>query len=121
SVIDTEGGFWGMVRMWLGTCTGSSVLVEVKVEASIDGGSNYYHIGQFPILDEDDDDIEIARPVYIPKPASGQTVTKVRLNTVSSAGTTPVVPVNAAYLEPLVSLGIPGVDAELTVGVEKLI
>ena len=121
SVIDTEGGFWGVVRMWLGTCTGTSVLVEVKVEASIDGGSNYYHIGQFPILDEDDDDIEIARPVYIPKPASGQTATKVRLNTVSSAGTTPVVPVNAAYLEPLVSLGIPGVDAELTVGVEKLI
>ncbi len=121
SVIDTEGGFMGQVRMQLGTCTGSSVLVEVKVEASIDGGSNYYHVGQFPILDESDDDIEIGRPVYIPRPASGQTVTKVRLNTVSSAGSSPVVPVNGAWLEPLVSLGIPGIDAELTIGVEKLV
>ncbi len=121
SVIDTEGGFWAQVRMQLGTCTGSSVLVEVKVEASIDGGSNYYHVGQFPILDESDDDIEIGRPVYIPRPASGQTVTKVRLNTVSSAGSSPVVPCNGAWLEPLVSLGIPGIDAELTIGVEKLV
>ena len=121
SVIDTEGGFWATVRMLLGTCTGTSVLVEVKVEASIDGGSNYKHIGQFPILDEDDDDIEIARPVYIPKPDSSNTVTKVRLNTVSSGGSNVVVPVNVAWLEPLVSLGIPGVDAELTIGVEKLV
>ncbi len=121
SVIDTEGGFWATVRMLLGTCTGTSVLVEVKVEASIDGGSNYYHVGQFPILDESDDDVEIARPVFIPKPASGQTVTKVRLNTVSSAGSSPVVPCNRADLEPLVSLGIPGVDAELGIGVEELI
>ncbi|KKM98152.1 hypothetical protein LCGC14_1160890 [marine sediment metagenome] len=121
SVVDTEGGFWAMVRMLLGTCTGTTVVVSVAVQASIDGGSNYYHIGQFPILDESDDDIVIARPVYIPRPASGQTVTKVRLNTVVSSGSTPVVPVNRADLEPLVSLGIPAVDAELTEGVEKLV
>lgn len=123
SVIDTEGGFFGIVRMFLGTCSGTSVLVEVKVEVSIDGGSNYYHIGQFPILDEDDDDVEIARPVYIPKPTLSSTVTttKVRLNTVSSAGSSPVVPCNAAYLEPLVSLAAPAVDVDLGVGVEELI
>lgn len=121
SVIDTEGGFWAMVRMLLGTCTGTTVVVSVAVEVSIDGGSNYFHIGQFPILDEGDDDIEIARAVYIPRPDSSNTVTKVRLNTVISSGTSPVVPVNTAYLEPLVSLGIPGVDAELTIGVENLI
>ncbi len=119
SVIDTEGGFMGQVRMLLGTCTGTPE-VSVAVQASIDGGSTYYHVGQFPILDEDDDDMEIARAVYIPRPASGQTVTKVRLNTVVSSGGTPVVPCNVAWLEPLVSLGIPGVDAELSIGVEEL-
>lgn len=121
SVVDTEGGFWAMARMFLGTVTGTSVVVDVKVEASIDGGSNYFHIGQFPSIDEADDDVEIARPIYIPKPDSSNTVTKVRLNTVASAGTTPVVPVNAAFVEPLVSLGIPGLDEQLTSGVEKLI
>ncbi len=120
SVIDTEGGFMGQVRLLLGTCTGTPE-VSLAVQASIDGGSNYYHVGQFPILDEDDDDMEIARLVYIPRPASGQTVTKVRLNTVVSSGGSPVVPCNGAWLEPLVSLGIPGIDAELTIGVEKLV
>jgi len=119
SVVDTEGGFYAIVSMLLGTCTGTPE-VSVAVQASIDGGSNYFHIGQFPILDEDDDDIEISRAVWVPKPASGQTVTKVRLNTVISSGGSPVVPVNQAFLEPLVSLGGPGIDLELTQGVEKL-
>lgn len=121
SVVNTEGGFRADVRMFLGTCSGSSVLVEVKVEASIDGGSNYYHIGQFPVFDADDDDVEIARPVYIPKPDSDNTVTKVRLNTVSSAGSSPVVPCNKAFLEPLLSLAPQGVDMGLGVGLEELI
>lgn len=119
SVVDTEGGFYALVSMLLGTCTGTPA-VSVAVQASIDGGSNYFHIGQFPILDEDDDDIEISRVVWVPKPASGQTTTKVRLNTVVSGGGSPVVPVNQAFLEPLVSLGGPGIDLELTQGVEKL-
>ena len=118
---DTEGGFWAMIRLFLGTVTGSSVLVDVRVLCSIDGGTTDFHIGQFPTFDEADDDIEIARAVYIPKPDSSNTVTKVKLNTVASAGTTPVVPVLRAFIEPLVSLGIPGVDEQLTVGVEKLI
>ena len=121
SVVDTEGGFYALVSMLLGTCTGTTVVVSVAVQASIDGGSNYFHIGQFPILDEDDDDIEISRVVAIPKPASGQTVTKVRLNTVVSSGSTPVVPVNQAFVEPLVSLALPAIDVELTQGVSKLV
>ena len=121
SVVDTEGGFYALVSMLLGTCTGTTVVVSVAVQASIDGGSNYFHVGQFPILDEDDDDIEISRVVYIPKPDSSNTVTKVRLNTVVSSGATPVVPVNQAFLEPLVSLATPGIDEQLTQGVAKLI
>ncbi len=121
SVVDTEGGFYALISMLLGTCTGTTVAVSVAVEASIDGGSNYFHVGQFPILDEGDDDIEISRVVYIPKPDSSNTVTKVRLNTVISSGATPVVPVNQAFLEPLVSLATPGIDEQLTQGVAKLV
>ncbi len=122
SVIDCEGGFYALVRMFIGTCTGTTAVVSVAVQASIDGGSNYFHIGQFPILDESDDDIEIARPVYIPKPTlSSSIVTKVRLNTVVSSGTSPVVPCNSAHLEPLVSLAAPAVDSELGNGVEELV
>ncbi len=123
SVVDTEGGFYANVRMFLGTCSGTSALVAVKIEASIDGGSNYFHIGEFPVFDEDDDDVEIARPVYIPKPTISSTniVTKVRLYTVSSAGSSPVVPCNDAFIEPLISLGAPAGDIEAGVGVEELI
>ncbi len=121
SVVEPEGGFYALVSMLLGTCTGTTVVVSVAIQASIDGGSNYFHIGQFPILDQDDDDIEISRVVWVPKPNSSNIVTKVRLNTVVSSGSTPVVPVNQAFLEPLVSLAGPGVDLELTQGVEKLV
>lgn len=121
SVIDTEGGFYALVSMLLGTCTGTPA-VSVAVQASIDGGSNWFHIGQFPILDESDDDIEISRVVFVPKPTLSSTVTttKVRLNTVISSGGSPVVPVNQAYLEPLVSLAAPGIDNELSQGVAQL-
>ena len=118
---DTEGGFWAMIRLFLGTITGSIVVNDIQVLCSIDGGATDFHIGQFPTIDEADDDIEIARVVYIPKPASGQSFTKVKLNTRVSSGTAPVVPVLRAFIEPLVSLGIPGVDEQLTVGVELLI
>jgi len=121
SVVDTEGGFYALVSALLGTCTGTTVVVSVAIQASIDGGSTYQHIGQFPILDESDDDIEISRPVWVPKPNSSNTTTKVRLNTVISSGSSPVVPFNQAFLEPLVSLAGPGIDLELTQGVEKLV
>lgn len=118
---DTEGGFYAIIRMLLGTCTGTSVLVEVEVLCSIDGGTNDFNIGQFPVIDHDDDDLEIARVVYIPRPASGQSVTKVKLHTVSSGGSTPVVPCLRADIEPLVSLGVPAVDEGLSKGLAALI
>ncbi len=122
SVVDTEGGYFAIVSMRLGTCTGTTVVVSVAIQASIDGGSNYYHIGQFPILDQGDDDIEISRVVFIPKPTlASSSVTKVRLNTVVSSGSSPVVPVNYAAVEPMVSLAAPGIDNELTQGVAKLV
>ena len=121
AVVDTEGGFYAIVSMLLGTCTGTPV-VDVAIQASINGGSNWFHIGQFPSLDEDDDDIEISRVVFVPKPTLSSTVTttKVRLNTVASSGGSPVVPVNQAFIEPLVSLAAPGIDNELSQGVAKL-
>ena len=118
---DTEGGFWAMVRMFMGTITGTTVVCDVQILCSIDGGTTDFHIGQFPKIDEADDSIEIARVVYIPQPASGQTVTKVKLNTRTSSGTSPVVPCLLAYIEPLVSLGVPAVDEGLDSGVAKLI
>lgn len=119
--IDTEGGFYAIVRMFLGTWTGSSAIVDIEVFCSIDGGSNDFHIGQFPKLDESDSDLEIARLVYIPVPESDQTVTKVKLSVRVAGGTVTLAPINAAYLEPLVSLGIPAVDLDLGIGVEELV
>ena len=119
--IDTEGGFWAVIRLLLGTWTGTSAIVDIQVLCSIDGGSTDFHIGQFPVLDEDDSDVEIARVVYIPVPASGQTVTKVKISTRVAGGTVTTAPILQAYLEPLVSLGIPAVDKDLGVGVEELV
>lgn len=116
---DTEGGFWAVVRLFIGTITDANETMNLTVEASIDGGSNYFHIGEFPQIVATDDNLEIARPVYVPQPASGQTVTKVRLKARDVAGTTPSFP-TTAFLEPLVSLGAPAVDEELAVGVASL-
>ena len=122
NVVDTEGGFFAIVRMFLGTCAGTTVVCDVQIEASIDGGSNYYHIGQFPKLDEGDDDVEIARVVYVPKPTlASSTVTKVRLYTRTSSGSGANIPCNDAFVEPLVSLAAPAVDMDLGVGVEELV
>lgn len=118
---DTEGGFFAMVRLFLGTVTGAAVVLDVAVLCSIDGGATDFNIGQFPTIDEADDDIEIARVVYIPKPDSSNTITKVKINARVVTGTAPSIPIKRAFIEPLVSLGAPGVDQQLTVGVELLI
>lgn len=119
AAINTEGGFPAMVRAFLGTVTDADETMNLTVEASIDGGSNYFHIGEFPGFVAGDDDIEIARLVYVPRPASGQTVTKVRLKARAVAGTTPSFPITA-YLEPLVSLAPPAVDEALAEGIALL-
>lgn len=119
AAISTEGGGFGDVRLFLGTVTDSDETLNLTVEASIDGGSNYFHIGEFPQLVAADDNIEIARPVYLPKPAAGQTVTKIRLKARAIAGTTPSFPITA-FLEPRISLAPPAVDVSLAQGVSNL-
>lgn len=121
SVVQCEGGFRADVRLFLGTLTGSSASVSIAVQTSVDEGSNYYHIGEFPILDEDDDDLEIARPVYVPKPTTAGTLTRVRLNVITAGGTVTLFPVNFAFLEPLVDISIPGGDMDRGVGLEELV
>ena len=34
--IDTEGGFWAVIRLLLGTWTGTSAIVDIQVLCSID-------------------------------------------------------------------------------------
>ena len=116
---DTEGGFFAIVRIFGGTITDANETFDLIVQASIDGGSTYRNIGAFPQIVATDDDVEVARPVYVPKPDSSNTVTKVRTDW-TVAGTTPSNAMDV-FLEPMVSLGIPGVDEQLTVGVEKLL
>src|SRR3990170_8555844 len=78
TAIDTEGGFRADVRFFGGTITDADETFAVVIEASINGGSNYYPIGALPGIVAADDAIEIARCVYIPQPAAGYTATKVR-------------------------------------------
>lgn len=121
NVLEVEGGGFAVVRLYLGTCTGTTAVVEVAVQASVDG-TNFFHIGRFPAFSEESDDLEIARVVYVPVPTlASSLVTKVKLTTVVSTGTTPVVPCNAAYLEPLVSLAAPEIDVDQTKGLEALV
>lgn len=106
TAIDTEGGFYALARIFFGAITGTTPTDDISVGVSIDGGSTYFNAGKLPQIVGTDDNLEIARPVYIPRPASGQTVTKVRLQHIV-AGTTPSY-IYTAWLEPLVSLGVPG-------------
>lgn len=117
--VDTEGGFFAVARLTNALITGTTPLFDFTIEVSINGGSTYFKVGAFPQLDEADDNIVIARPVFIPKPASGQTVTKVRLAYVVS-GTTPVCNDTTVYLEPMLSLAPYQVDVDLAEGVAKL-
>lgn len=119
AAINTEGGFHADVRLFLGTVTDADETMSLTVEVSKDGGSTYFHAAEFPGLVAADDNIEIARPCYIPRPAAGQTVTKVRLKARAVAGTTPSFPITA-YLEPHVSLAPPANDEALAVGVAHL-
>jgi len=119
TAVDTEGGFRADVSLQTAAITGTTPTARFQVEASIDGCSTYFHIGEFPLLDGADDDIRIMRSVYVPKPASGQTVTKVRLAYIIT-GTTPVYNDVTAYLEPMLSLAAKETDVDLAEGLAKL-
>lgn len=119
AAIDTEGGFYANISVQLNVVTDADETMSLTVEASKDGGSNYFHICEFPGFVAADDNIHIARSCYIPRPASGQSVTKVRLKARAVAGTTPSFPITS-YIEPLLSLGPPAIDEVLAQGVANL-
>lgn len=119
AAINTEGGGFAWVHIQLGTVTDADETMSLTVECSIDGGSNYFHIGEFPGFVAADDNISISRPIYIPRPASGQTVTKVRLKARAVAGTTPSFPITS-YIEPIISLAPPAMDEMLAQGLANL-
>lgn len=118
-VVDTEGGFRADIEIQVGDITTTSDTVDIKVQASIDGGSNYFDIASFPQLnDAQDEELYIARPCFIPKPASGQTVTKVRYEIVVSAGGT--CEVDWAFVAPQTSVAPPDIDVTQAVGLAAL-
>lgn len=119
AAVDTEGGFFARVSLAGGVITDADETFTCVVQASRDGGTNYRNIGAFPQIVATDDNVDIARPVWVPKVASGQTVTKVRLSW-TVVGTTPSNAIDA-FLEPLLSLASLQTDADLQVGVEKLL
>lgn len=115
---DTEGGFYAFVRLVAGAMTGTTPTCDLDIQVRVDG-TNWRGIGKFPQLVGTDDNIEIARVVYIPKPTAPQTVSTVRLYA-TIAGTTPSFTFNRVDIEPMVSLGAPAVDEGLSVGIAKL-
>lgn len=116
AAVDCEGGFFALVRVKFGTIeAGTTPTLDITVEASLDGGTTYYHIGAFPQLINTEDNMEIARPVWIPRPdpakttvALGKGVVFVRIY--GTIGGTADYDIAWAYLEPLVSLGGPAGD-----------
>jgi hypothetical protein len=120
TAIEVEGGFFAVVRCFGGTITDANETFDLDVEASVDDEGTFGKIASFPQIVATDDDIEIARVCYIPKPvlSTPVTVTHVRITWVA-AGTTPSWPVDI-FIEPLVSLAPPAVDVELTKGLCEL-
>ena len=118
TAVTTEGGFFAIVRVQGGTITDADEVFDLIVQAQVDG-TNWRNIGVFPQIVATDDDVDVARPVFVPSPTGTEIITKVRTDWVV-AGTTPSLAADV-FLEPMVSLGAPGVDAQLGIGVEKLL
>jgi hypothetical protein len=121
TAVDTEGGYRADVRVFGGTFGAATDTLVIVIEVSVNGGSNYYSVGEFPLLDGADDDIEIARSCYIPQPDSGQTVTKVRVRYDVTSNDSPSFVIDKVFLEPLTSLSPPALDEELSIGLVKLV
>ena len=120
TAIECEGGFYAVVRFMGGTITDADETFDVDIEASVDDEGTYGKIGSLPQVVGTDDDINIARVVYIPRPilSTPVEVTHVRL-TWAAGGTTPSWPVDV-WIEPLVSLAVPAVDEGLLQGLCEL-
>lgn len=119
TAIECEGGFFAVVRCYGGTLTDADETFDLTVEASVDDEATFGSIGAFPQIVGTDDDIEIARVVYVPPPTIGTaTRTHVRITWVGG-GTTPSWPVTI-FLEPLLSLAAPEIDLDQIKGLAEL-
>lgn len=120
TAVDTEGGFYGIVKFECGDpITDANETFDFLVEASINGGSNYFQIGALRQIVDGDELLVKSIVVYVPRfPPLTQTVTKVRLS-YTVAGTTPSLLLNC-WLEPLLSLGVPAIDEKLANGLAEL-
>lgn len=116
--IDTVGGYRADVRGYFSALATTGDTIDVTVQASIDGGGNYFPIATIPQFGPDDDPVEWARPVYIPQPASGQLYTKVRLSIVISSGGSATL--DWCFVEPLISIAPPDLDEVLSKGLALL-
>jgi len=116
--VECEGGFYALARVkFLTIEAGTTPVLVVTVEASLDGGTTFYSIGQLPDVDNTMDNMEIARPVWVPRPdpakttvALGKGVVHVRLWGAVGSGSGHDYDIAWAALEPLVSLGGPAGD-----------
>lgn len=90
--VNTEGGGFAEFRAFYGTITGTNPTCDLEIHASTDGGTVYRKIGVMPQVVGDDDDKQVAIMVYVPKPDSGQTVTKLRYRAVIGGSNTPTFP-----------------------------
>lgn len=129
SVLNTEGGYFGLVSLEDAVLpVDADETLATIVNVSIDGGSNYFEVGRMKtitnaamvadITTNKKPSYKQSRVFYFPRPASGQTLTKVKLS-YTAAGTTPSFPLDA-FLEPMVSLSVPAIDEAMANGLARL-
>lgn len=119
-VIECEGGFYANVRIKFGTLAANGDTLDISVRCSVDGGSNYFDLMKFPQLLGVDDNLEIARPVYVPQPDTAGAMVKLKLNHNVSANGTESFAITWAFLQPLLSLAPPALDEKLGIGLAAL-
>lgn len=113
--IEVPGGILCWAGLHTGAMSGGSTTFDVRVQASPDGGSNYYMIGKFQQLGPSDDSKILRIPVYVPQPEDPDVPVRVRLN-YDVAGASPSYAVALAYLDPMVDVSPPAIDEELEQG-----
>lgn len=106
TALDVEGGFHADALIQLGAMTGGTSL-DVRIQYSPDGGSNYYMCpgGKFQQLDGNDDSLKLRIPVFIPEPTTQGNMVKVRVSYDDTGNGTWVV--SKVWLEPMTSLSQP--------------
>ncbi len=118
--VECEGGFLAWVHMIWGVMSGGSTTCDAYVMVSIDAGLNYYMKGKFQQVGPTDDSKDDRIPVYIPQPATAGVLVRVRIK-YDVAGSSPSYAVTFCSLEPMTSLGCPGVDEPGQTGAASLI